>query len=225
MQQPHQYPAVLNGVYLLLLVTYTAVGIFFWAMFGDDVASVLTLNFPVTLGGYLARACLCAYIMATYVLCLFPVSEVRAEACAPTPLRTPPPPNATPPPLPPIPFPQLFDHWAREYDDDSLGARVMGHPYVLRTMLVLFTAALASSTSNFAPVLGLVGYIGFGVQGFLAPALFFIRLHEEEGGDGTGEHAPTLADIVLPRVILLVGAVVVVAGTITSMHDLAAPAP
>lgn len=42
-------------------------------MLGDDVPSELTLAFPATVGGV---AALCFYIFATYVISMFPVSEL-----------------------------------------------------------------------------------------------------------------------------------------------------
>lgn len=64
---------VFYTVLAVLVAVYTVFGLFFWGMLGDDVPSELTLAFPATVGGV---AALCFYIFATYVISMFPVSEL-----------------------------------------------------------------------------------------------------------------------------------------------------
>lgn len=76
MRNPSQFPRVLTSVYVCIFVVYVLFGLLGWAFFGDETASVITLNFPSNFLGMSARMCLCLYLFCTYPVVLFPVSQV-----------------------------------------------------------------------------------------------------------------------------------------------------
>lgn len=78
-------------------------------------------------------------------------------------------------PLIASPPPQLYDQWAHHRLGPALQGTV-GHPWVIRALLVSFTCVLAGAVSDFGPFLALVGYVGFGFQGLIAPGAYSLAL-------------------------------------------------
>lgn len=78
-------------------------------------------------------------------------------------------------------------------------------------MLVCFTLVMAMCIRNFGPFLSLIGYLGFGVLGFMAPALFYLRLHT---------NALSTWDLLMCWTFILIGAVALVVGSTLSAIEL-----
>ena len=211
MTQPSKFPKVLNWSVVGLVITYVAVGLGGAVLYGSTVDSVITRNMGMTVMGHVTRALFCATLLASFPFQLFPAATILERYLGSS----------------------NVDEAARQEEEERQrgggeggegdrrnGGRsachsLMTNYFVLRTMLCLVIVAIAIGFDDFGQFLSLIGYPCMGTLGLVIPPLMCLSLDMR-----SKEGRLTTFDRTLCWIIMCVGAVVCLCGTVYTIADM-----
>jgi len=195
MEKPAKFPRILNVSIFGLLILYLVVGLGGAALFGADVDSIITRNLGLGVLGQVARGLFCAMLLSTFPFQMFPAATIVERFFKP------------------------LD--AADYDDEdnnqrSMCTRLMTNFFVVRTVLCMFVILIAMSFEDFGQFLSLIGYPAMGTLGLVIPPIMCLSLDMR-----SKEGRLSSFDRTLCWIILCVGAVGCLCGTIWTLADVA----
>jgi amino acid permease len=88
---------------------------------------------------------------------------------------------------------------------------VAGNFFVVRILLVAVTAGVAFAVRNFGAFLSLIGYAGYGFQGFVQPAWFYLVVFRE---------TLTSREIAACTALCIIGVASIIGGSTVSIMEM-----
>ena len=171
-QAQKKFPLALGMSVGFVTMLLAGFGVTCWAFYGASTSSSISLNLPTDFGGRTARIVLCLYLMLTYPFQMYPLT-------------------------------QAFDKLILTSGKDQGAPVCCGIPskgfskwltiIMVRLVLVAGTAVLAITIPKFGPFLSLIGFLAFGIMGFVAPSAIALHVHNVHAKHAKQNMDPALA--------------------------------